>query len=130
MAVKGRWEGKLVDATGVSAAIELNLVERKGRLSGDFSTYFIAEDAGCSGPVRRLAQSGVVRGTYSPKSKIVRLKYAVTIGLEPVDVSLEARLSDAGNHARQALVGCYTAGGGKDLTLQGGGIVLWQYRAR
>ncbi len=130
MSVKGRWEGKLVDSTGVTAAVEMDLVDNKGRLSGDFKVFFLSE-RGCGGrPIRRLAQTGEVKGSYSARRDTVRLAYEVTLGLKPVAVRLDARLTEAGNHARQAIVGCFTAEGDDELTLMGGGVVLWQYAGR
>lgn len=130
MSLKGRWEGKLVDASGASAIIELDLNDKSGRLSGDFSLYFLADDPGCCGPQRRLAQTGPVRGQIK-RNGTVRIDYKVTAGLKPVAVTFEGKLSETNGHAKNALVGCYEASAGQGaLTLQGGGAVLWQYAGR
>jgi hypothetical protein len=129
MTLSGHWEGKLVDAVGVQALIEMDLSERNGRLSGDFSTYLISEGDDCRGTTRRLAQTGEVKGTHT-KRNAVRLRYEVTMGLEPVKVELSGRSTGAGNHASEAIVGCYETEGGGDLTLRGGGVVLWKYRGQ
>ena len=130
MSLKGRWEGKLVDASGATAIIELDIKDKDGRLNGDFSLYFLVDDPGCCGPQRRLAQSGPVRGKVK-RNGSVRLDYKVTAGLKPVAVAFEGRLSETNGHAKQALVGCFEARAGQDvLSLQGGGAVLWQYAGR
>ncbi len=131
MSLKGKWEGKLLDASGASAAIELNLDDKRGRLTGDFDLYFLVDDPGCCGPERRLAQSGLVSGRVSAKTGTVRLDYKVTIGLKPTEVRFDGRLSETNNHAEAAIVGCFAAAkGGEALTLGGGGAVLWRYAGR
>jgi hypothetical protein len=131
MNLGGKWEGKLIDASGATAAIELNLDDTQGKLKGDFALYFLTEDPGCCGPERRLAQTGPVTGRVSSNTGTVRLDYKVTIGLEPTDVRFAGELSETNNHAKVAMVGCYdTRKGGSALSLGGGGAVLWLYAGR
>jgi len=127
MSISGKWEGKLVDATGAMASIELNMADKDGRVAGDFGLYFLVDDPGCCGPQRRLSQTGEVRGQVR-RDGSVRLDYKVMAGLKPVAVVFEGRLSETNGHAKQALLGCFEASDGQDaLTLRGGGAVLWQY---
>lgn len=129
MSADGRWEGKLADITGVTAALTLDLKGQRGKLSGDFSVAFLPPtDEGCVSPDRRLAQTGQVAGTYDEGAGSVVLRYELTIGLEPVAVTLEATMMDADPHAGTALRGCYEIENGRGaLTLDGGGCVLWRY---
>lgn len=129
MNVSGRWEGKLLDMTGPAALLELNLKSSGGRVAGDFAVSFVSSDeAGCSGPTRRLAQVGPVSGKFDAKGNRVQLSYDITIGLEPVAVAFEGVMTNADPHARRALVGSYSVGkGAGQLTLEGGACVLWLF---
>lgn len=130
MSLNGQWEGKLIDATGVSAIIEAAIKESGGRIEGDFGVYFVSQsDPSCCHVDRQLAHSSPITGRYDAKSRRITIDYKLTLGLEPVSIHLDAALRDAMPHARQAICGCYRADAGKsDLTLEGGGIVLWRYR--
>ena len=129
MAISGKWEGKLIDATGPTAGLEVNVKEKGGAVTGDFSLFFFSERDGCAAGERRLVQSGPINGRYNKVTGKVNVTYEVTVGLEPAVVVLDGVVRDGHGHARQAIVGCY--GPKKDdrgaLTLEGGGVVLWQY---
>ena len=130
MSINGRWEGKLIDVTGVSAVIQAAIREDGGRIEGDFEVYFVTQtDASCCQVERQLVHSGPVVGRYDAKKNRLGIDYKLTIGLKPVSIHLDAAMRDAAPHARQSIYGCYdVASEGSDLTLEGGGIVLWQYR--
>jgi hypothetical protein len=51
MSVTGRWEGKLIDVTGIAASLTLDLEDSKGEAKGDFSAAFLPEPGGCCEPV-------------------------------------------------------------------------------
>ncbi|MFQ5628960.1 MAG: hypothetical protein ACE5I1_09385 [bacterium] len=123
------WEGKLIDALGLQAALVLNLRRSGENLSGDFAVSFLPpEDSGCCGPDRRLAQTGPVSGKFDSRKGRLKLNYEVTVDLKPVAVLFEASVIKADPHALQAMVGCYDIKKGKNkVTLDGGGCVLWNY---
>ncbi len=131
MGINGKWQGKLIDASGVRGKIDLSISESKGRVKGDFEIKFVSDDSGCcvSGD-QRAAQSGPVDGEFDSKSGKLSLTYGLSVGLKPVKVQLDALLSDIKNvHAVQSILGCYDVDSGSaDLTLEGGGVVLWNYR--
>jgi len=129
MSLGGQWEGKLIDATGVNGIVKLSLSESRGKLSGDYSVYFLAEGSGgCCGPERQLVQSGSLDGKFDAKNRSVHIEYGLKVGGNDARVSLDGLLQAAMPHARQAIFGCYDVDGAKaGLTLEGGGIVLWQY---
>jgi hypothetical protein len=129
MSLDGRWEGKLVDVTGVSGVITLTLKERRGKVEGDYSVYFLSQEgSGCCGPERQLVQSGIVSGKYDAGKRSLTISYPLSVGGKPAQIQLDATLRAAMPHARQALFGCYGVDGGlSELTVEGGGIVLWQY---
>ena len=129
MNVQGRWEGKLLDISGPAALIVLNLRDRGGELSGDFSVSFLspAED-GCGDTPQRLAQVGPVTGKSDKETDRVVLNYEMTIDLQPVSVTFEGRARRADPHALRAVIGLYDVRkGGEKLTLEGGACVLWLY---
>lgn len=130
MSLNGQWEGKLIDATGVSAIIEAAIKESSGRIDGDFNVYFVSQSSGsCCHVERQLAHSSPIQGRYDGRTRRITIDYKLSLGLEAVSVHLAGTVRDAMPHARQAICGCYRADAGKsDLTLEGGGIVLWQYR--
>ena len=131
MSINGKWQGKLIDASGVRGKLDLSIIESKGRVKGDFEIRFVSEDSGCcnSGD-QRAVQSGPVDGKFDSKSGKLILAYGLTVGLKPIKVQLDAMLSDVKNvHAAQSILGCYDVeSGSADLTLEGGGVVLWNYR--
>lgn len=130
MRIDGKWEGKLLDASGPSALVVLHLKSVGDKIKGDFSVSFVSpsDGCGCDGPVSRVAQTGPVSGKYDSKANRVQLSYDLTIGLEPTSVAFECSVVNADPHARRAMVGCYAiSNGGKTLTLEGGGCVLWLY---
>lgn len=130
MSINGQWEGKLIDVTGVSAVIQAAIREDRGRVEGDFGVYFVSQsDASCCQVERQLVHSGPVAGRYDAKKGRLGIDYKLTIGLQPVSIHLDGALRDAAPHAKQSIYGCYRVDSkGSDLTLEGGGIVLWQYR--
>jgi len=129
VSLSGQWEGKLIDVTGVSGLLKLELKETRGRVDGDYSVYFLsAAEGGCCGPERHLVQSGTVSGEYDPKKQAVRIEYDISVAGSAARVSVEAALREALPHAKQALFGCYGINTEQaDLSLEGGGLVLWQY---
>ena len=130
MSISGNWEGKLIDVTTVSALIQAAIKENGGKVEGDFGVYFVSQsDASCCQVDRQLVHSGPVTGRYDAKKERLVIDYKLTIGLKPIRIHLEAAVRDAAPHARQSIYGCYQVESeGGDLTLEGGGIVLWQYR--
>ena len=130
MSIGGQWEGKLIDVTGVSAVVKLALKEGRGRVEGDFAVYFVSQsDGACCQPDRRLAQTGPVVGRYDSKNNQLHFDYTLSVGLHPVNVRFDAAVREAYPHAKQSIFGCYqVAADEADLTLEGGGIVLWQYQ--
>ena len=130
MNLNGKWEGKLLDVTGPSALLEMNLKGSGEKVTGDFSVQFLsAEDGGCGGgTTRRLAQVGPIAGVVDTKKDRFRLDYQLTIGLEPIAVTFEGTITTADPHARRALVGSYSVGKGAEvLTLEGGTCLLWLF---
>lgn len=130
MSISGKWEGKLVDASEIQAAVTVALQEKGGKVAGDFAMYLLpdTDEQGCCDSSRRLLQSGPVTGKFDKKSGRVTVAYDVTIDLKPIRVLLEGRVTKALEHAKQAIVACYGAEKGRgELTLEGGGVVLWQY---
>jgi hypothetical protein len=130
MSINGRWEGKLNDVTGVTAVVQAALRESSGKVEGDFDVYLVSQgDASCCQVERQLVHSGPVGGRYDAKKGRVAIDYKLTIGMKPVSIHLDAAVREAAPHAKQSIHGCYRVdSGGSDLTLEGGGIVLWQYR--
>lgn len=128
MNLAGKWEGKLLDVSGPMAMIRLTLKGDAKSVVGDFEIAFVSTEDGCCGSSRMPAQVGSVKGEVNEKSGQVKLVYAVSIGLQPVNVSFTAQVVDADPHARRAMLGCYEmAGRGEPLSLEGGACVLWQF---
>lgn len=127
MSVSGKWEGKLIDASGVTGIMEVHLKYSRGRVSGDFSAYFLSDADGCCADTKRLVQTGPVTGSYNAKTKKVRLTYKLSVGLKPIVVSVAGDVGSAGDHAKRALRGCFAIKGDSALSLDGGAVVLWQY---
>jgi hypothetical protein len=130
MSMRGRWQGKLVDASGVSGLLTMDLKDSRGELSGDFTVSFLPPgDDGCSPAAPTLAQSGSVQGTTDAKTGKVEIGYEMSVGLEPVTVRFTGTQVKAIPHAARAVFGCFDLQkGGGALTLDGGACVLWQYR--
>ena len=128
MKVSGRWEGKLLDASGPMARIVTNLKESSGRIKGEFSVYFESARNQCEGAVWKLANTAPVRGSFNSRRGRLRMKYKVDIGGKPIAASFEAKLTKADPHARGALIGSYKMSDeGKQIGLEGGACILWQY---
>jgi hypothetical protein len=127
MSLTGRWEGKLLDASGPTARLVVDLSETGGSLKGHYAATFLSEDlTGCGDAAEQVAQEGDVAGTV--KGDQVVLDQQLEIGGKPVRVRIDCRLSEADPHALQALAGCFNVEeGGDQLTLEGGGCVLWLY---
>jgi len=129
MNLTGTWEGKLLDVSGPMAMIKLTLKGDAKSVAGDFELAFVSTEDGCCGSSRMPAQVGSVKGTVDEASGQVTLSYAVSIGLQPVNVGFTAQVVDADPHARRAMLGCYQmeAKGSGPLSLEGGACVLWQF---
>lgn len=129
MSISGRWEGKLIDVTGIAAALTLDLEESGGEAKGDFTAAFLpAADGCCDAGGPRQAQTGPVRGSVDEKAGTILLECEMTIGRRPILVAVDGRLVDADPHATRALVGCFDIREGVEtLTLEGGGALLWAY---
>ncbi len=130
MSVAGKWEGKLLDTSGVAAKVEAELTQKQTAVAGQFSVYFASarDDCGCADWT--LAQTAAVKGTYRSRGEQVRLKYVVDLGGRPVNVVFQAKLTKADPHASKALVGSYTVTDEEqELGFEGGACVLWLYRA-
>jgi hypothetical protein len=129
MSVTGRWEGKLVDVTGIAAALTLDLTDKAGNATGDFSAAFLPdEDDCCNRPAPTQAQTGPVTAKVDEKAGRIKIECTMTIGLRPISVTVDGRIVKADPHARRAIVGCFDIREGVEtLTLEGGGAVLWQY---
>lgn len=127
MSLDGRWEGKLLDATGPTARLVLDLQQKKGELTGRYAVTFLSEDmTGCGDAVDQVAQEGEVTGTVEGDQVV--LVQDLQIGGKPVRVRFECRLAPADPHALRAMAGCFDVEkGGGQLTLEGGGCVLWLY---
>ena len=128
--MRGRWQGKLVDASGVSGLLTMDLKDSKGELSGDFSVSFLPPGDGCCSPdAPTLAQTGPVRGTADRETGEVTFGYEMSIGLEAVAVRFRGTQVKTSPHAARAVYGCFDIEKGGDvLTLDGGACVLWRYR--
>ena len=129
MSVSGRWEGKLIDVTGMAAAITLDLDESGGKGKGDFSAAFLPDSYGCCDtPTPRQVQTGPVTAQVDEKAGRITLQCEMTIGLRPIVVNVDGRIVEADPHAARAILGCFDIREGVEtLTLEGGGAVLWQY---
>jgi hypothetical protein len=132
MTLASFWEGKLLDASGPTAAVELDVQDQDGELRGNFKVYFdTPTEDDCAEPVRRLAQVGPMRGRFDEKSGTVRLQSEMEIGSQTIVVDLEGTVVDADPHAKRAIYGSYDITKSDELlTLEGGGCVLWQYAGR
>jgi hypothetical protein len=128
MSVSGTWSGKLIDSSGPTALVQLDLTSRSGRIRGEFRVTFLPPpDVDCGPSAPRTVAVGRVTGTES-KSGRVRIRSRMETAGTRVVVDLRVEPGDARPHARKALFGCYEVGAGADvLTMQGGGCVLWQY---
>jgi hypothetical protein len=128
MSVTGRWEGKLIDVTGIAAALTLDLDHSNDEARGDFSAAFLPEEDGCDPVGPRQVQTGPVRAKVDEERGTIELVCEMTIGLRPVLVAVDGRLVDANPHAKRAIVGCFDIREGVEtLTLEGGGALLWEY---
>lgn len=128
MSVAGHWEGKLVDVTGLTAYLALDLQGAGTSLQGDFSVQLLPEAGGFGEPPGLPpVQKGPVKGSVDEANGRIELRYAMPVGTQPV-VSIDGRLTGALPHAKQAIFGCFQIHEGLGtLTLEGGGVVLWQY---
>lgn len=129
MSMTGHWEGKLIDVTGIAAALTLDLDDSGGEAKGDFSAAFLPEPGcGCEDAAPRQVQSGPVSAKVDEQQGSIELACEMTIGLRPVVVAVHGRVVDADPHAARALVGCFDIQEGVEtLTLEGGGALLWEY---
>lgn len=127
MSASGHWDGRLVDVTGVTALLTLDLDAAGTDLQGSFSIGLLRE-VGESGDAQGQLQTGPVVGTVGEDGARIELRYRLSVGGQTVAVSVDGRLAVAYPHAKQAILGCFEIHeGANTLTLQGGGVVLWQY---
>lgn len=129
MSLSGKWEGKLLDTSGVISLLDLQLNERDGKIEGEFRAYFLSTDAnGCCGPTKRLVQIAPVAGEFDKKNDQVYLNYELKLGDRSFAVSFEGDLVKADPHALRAIRGCYRIEESSErLGLEGGACVLWLY---
>lgn len=133
MSVAGKWEGKMLDASGPAARVVATLEQSDSRIKGEFSVYVASarDDSCCGSSDWKLAQTAPVTGKYTERGGKVSLSYKLDVGKEPVGVSFEAKLAEADPHARRALVGSYVVHDAEQrLGFEGGACVLWLYRGK
>ncbi len=130
MTATGRWEGKLIDATGPTARVELELRSKNGRVEGEFrATFLPPTDASCGPSAPRLVARGAVEGKEDGNGGI-RVSTKLDTAGSTIAVELDAAAAEADPHARRALFGTFRVVEGADvLTMQGGSTVLWDYAA-
>jgi hypothetical protein len=128
MRVSGKWEGKLLDASGPMARVAAVFKQSRDQVTGEFLVYVeSARGGGCGCGDWKLAQRAPVKGTA--RGEKLRLSYELAVGAKPVGVVFEAQLTKADPHAARALVGSYTVSDeGKQIGFEGGGCVLWLFR--
>ncbi len=129
MKVTGHWDGKLLDASGVSALVALDLqVSPRGRVKGRFTaTILPAVEDICGGATRGPVTSGPIEGAVDADGRL-DLRTALETGGEKIVAHFTARPGKPDPHARAAFYGGYeVVEGASALTLQGGACVLWQY---
>lgn len=131
MSAAGYWEGKLIDATGPTARVDMDLSSSKGRVRGDFRATFLPPiDSSCGPSTPRLVARGNVSGTER-KDGGIRVRTKLEAAGRTIEVEFDADPADADPHARRALVGTFRVLEGADvLTMQGGSTVLWDYVGR
>ena len=130
MRIRGRWEGKLLDASGVDALVALDLDGEGDDVKGEFSAGFLPErrDA-CGGEYGPLQTVGAVHGRVTEDGRL-QLRSEMDVAGEPVVVTFDAGSGDPDPHARAAFYGTFAVEEGyRTLTLQGGTVVLWRYAA-
>ena len=130
MSMRRHWSGKLLDASGVEAAVALDIEENGGEVKGEFSAAFLPDtrDA-CGGDFQAPQTVGPVTGRLTDEGRLV-LTSELNVAGEPIVVTFDARPGDADPHARAAFYGTFAVEtGAKTLTLQGGSVVLWSYAA-
>lgn len=128
MKISGHWDGKLLDASGVTALVEVELESSGDKLRGTFRATLLPDpEDSCGGPVRGQVTSAPVTGDVTDEGRI-RLSTTLEFGGETVLVNFDARLGDPDPQALSAFFGSYDIGkGASALTLQGGSCVLWKY---
>jgi hypothetical protein len=128
MSATGFWEGKLIDATGPTALIQLDLKSSRGKVEGGFQVTFLPPpDVDCGETIPRMVASGPVSGSEDKKGGI-RVRSKLETAGTGVVVEFRAVPGEAAPHARRALYGSYAVLEGADaLAMQGGACVLWQY---
>lgn len=128
MSAAGYWEGKLIDATGPTALVDLQLTSKNQRVRGDFRARFLPPSDGTCGPsAPTTVAEGAVSGTER-KDGGVRLRTKLETMGRTVEVEFDADPAEADPHARRALFGTFRVLDGADLlTLQGGSTVLWDF---
>lgn len=119
MAERVRWTGKILDANGRVGKLEMNAAEGA---EGDFSVELQERDG------RPVVLKG--RVTLTSDGSTIRLRSSM--GTEQRARSLEWDVNlaraEAGRYAREAMLGTYgTAGGGPELPLTQGVVILWHF---
>ena len=131
MSVTGRWEGKMLDASGTTSRVVLDLNDSGRKVTGDFSVYIDSGRDGCCGGKTHLAQVAPVSGSFASRGRRLKLKYRLDVGKSPVEVAFDAELVEADPHARRAFLGTYSVGDKEArIGMEGGSCVLWQYAGK
>jgi hypothetical protein len=128
--IGGRWEGKMLDASGAASRVVLDLDDSSARIVGDFSVYIDSArdgcDSGCGGP--KLSHVASVTGRYAERNNLVRLTYQLDGAKATTTVKFSAKLAEADPHASRAFVGTYSVDDETGrIGMEGGACVLWQY---
>lgn len=128
MSLRRHWDGKLLDASGVSALVALDLREDNGEVTGKFRAAFLPEVRdGCGGDYKAPETVGEVRGKLTDEGRLL-VTSKIDVGGAAVVVEFDAKPGDADPHARAAFYGTFAVvKGAETLTLQGGSVVLWSY---
>jgi len=117
--VTGEWSGKLVDATGIEAVVQMDFKD------GEQASWQV-QVRGTHGFSEPLS------GTFSvakDDAEQVRLSGVEKIANGTAKWEVELNSADAGNHAAAALLGRYQVTAEDDeLPLKSGVLILWQYR--
>lgn len=130
MKIDGRWEGKLLDMSGLVALVTARLKEKNDAITGDFSVFFLSPAGdGCGKTIKRLAQTGPVSGKIDRKTNRIQLSHKLTIEGIPGELAFVGSITEADPHAISAIYGYYeVVEGAVPLTIEGGTCLLWLYR--
>ncbi|MGB2717784.1 MAG: hypothetical protein WBC51_26605 [Vicinamibacterales bacterium] len=120
MESKGKWTGKLLDASGRVGKIEMDVGAEGGR--GAFTLELQERDG------RPVTLKGPI--TLTTEGETYRLRSSPGTEQERGRGEWQATLSrgDSGRYAKAAMMGTYgVSGGGPELPLTGGVVILWQF---